>query len=418
MSMRYGTRRPGRLAAAGVLAVAAAGTALATAPSAGAATVHVVTPGESIQQAVDSARPGDVIEIMPGTYRESVLVTTPRLTIRGVGARLVTLRPAATADSTTAAPTAAPTSSTASSTAAAPAGSSADATTAAPAGAAAAAPADSGTAAPAVTDPAEASCFTTGAGICVAGTADHPVRNVRIQGLTVTGFAKYGIAASDTDRLTVTGVNAKDNGMYGIGEQKSVRATFTGNRASGNSEGGIFLANTTTEEGGALDLDGARVAGNVLTGNKMGVVLRRVRDMSVQGNSVSGNCAGMFIIGDENTPRAGDLTVRGNVVTDNTKYCAANTRLPFVQGAGIVLTGVENTVVERNIVTGNSGTSVMSGGVVLFHSFVGVLNTGNTIRDNVLSDNAPADLADRDTTGTGNTFTGNSCSVSLPAGRC
>ncbi|MBY8879213.1 right-handed parallel beta-helix repeat-containing protein [Streptomyces sp. PLK6-54] len=368
--MRYGTRRPGRLAAAGVLAAAAAGTALVAAPSADAATVHVVTPGQSIQQAVDSARPGDVIQIMPGTYRESVLVTVPRLTIRGAGAQRVTLRPAAQPASTTA------------------------------------------------TTKAAASCFTTGAGICVAGTDDHPVRNVRVQGLTVTGFAKYGIAASGTDRLTVTRVDASDNGMYGIGEQKSVRATFTRNRAANNGEGGIFLANTTSEEGGALDLDGARVSGNVLTGNKMGVVLRRVRDMSVQGNSVSGNCAGMFVIGDENTPRGGDLTVRGNVVTDNTKYCAANTRLPFVQGAGIVLTGVENTVVERNIVTGNSGTSVMSGGVVLFKSFVGVPNTGNTIRDNVLSGNAPADLADGDTTATGNTFTGNSCSVSLPAGRC
>ena len=371
MSMRYGIRRPGRLAAAGVLTAAAVGSALVAAPSAGAAAVHVVTPGHSIQRAVDSARPGDVVQIQPGTYRESVLVTVPRLTIRGAGAQKVTLEPAAK-------PTAATTT--------------------------------------AATAKAAASCFTTGAGICVAGTDAKPVTGVRVQDLTVSGFAKYGIAASGADRLTVTGVTARNNGMYGIGEQKSARAVFVGNRAAGNGEGGIFLANTTSEEGGALDLDGARVAGNVLTGNKMGVVLRRVRDMSVQGNAMSGNCAGMFVIGDENTPRAGDLTVRGNVVTANTKYCAANTRLPFVQGAGIVLTGVENTVVERNIVTGNSGTSVMSGGVVLFRSFVGVPNTGNTIRNNVLSDNAPADLADGDT-GT-NTFTGNACSVSLPAGRC
>lgn len=381
MSMRFGIRRPGRLAGAGVLAAAAAGTALVAAPSAGAATVHVVAPGQSIQRAVDASRPGDIVQILPGTYQENVLVTVPRLTIRGSGVRNVTLEPA-------------------------------------PKVTAQASP-KTGTATAATTDATTAtSCFTAGTGICVAGTAGHRVQGVHITGLTVTGFATYGIAGTETDGLRVTGVSSHDNGMYGIGAQKSVRSLFAGNRAANNAEAGIFLANTTQEEGGALDQQGAQVVGNELTGNKMGVVLRRVRDMNVEDNAATGNCAGMFVIGDENTPRGGDLTVRQNVVSANTKYCAANTRLPFVQGAGIVLTGVENTVVERNTVTGNSGTSVMSGGVVLFHSFVNVPNTGNTIRDNTLSGNAPADLADRDTAGKDNTFTGNSCSTSQPAGRC
>jgi nitrous oxidase accessory protein NosD len=369
MSMCFGTRRPGRLAGAGVLAATVAGAALVAAPPAGAATVRTVAPGQSIQRAVDASRPGDVVQILPGTYREDVLVTVPRLTIRGSGAQKVTLEPGAkvTAQGTAKAAT---------------------------------------------------SCFAPGVGICVAGTQGHRVPGVRIQGLTVTGFAGYGIAASETDGLVVTGVSAHDNGLYGIGEQKSVRTLFAGNRAANNGEAGIFVSNTVQEEGGALDQQGTQVVGNDLTGNKMGVVLRRVRDMNVQDNAMTGNCAGMFVIGDENTPRAGDLTVRGNLVAANTKYCAANSRLPFVQGAGIVLTGVENTVVEHNTVTGNSGTSVMSGGVVLFHSFVGVPNTGNTVRDNVLSGNAPADLADRDSAGRNNTFTGNSCSTSQPAGRC
>ncbi|MFI1095222.1 nitrous oxide reductase family maturation protein NosD [Streptomyces sp. NPDC020917] len=381
MSMCFGIRRPGRLAGAGVLAAAAVGTALVAAPSAGAATVHVVAPGQSIQRAVDASRPGDIVQILPGTYQENVLVTVPRLTIRGSGQRNVTLEPAPKVTAQGAPKTgAAPTATT-------------DAT-------------------------AATSCFTAGTGICVAGTEGHRLKGVHITGLTVTGFATYGIAATQTDGLKVTGVSSHDNGMYGIGEQKSVRALFAGNRAANNGEAGIFLANTTQEEGGALDQRGARVFGNELTGNKMGVVLRRVRDMNVEDNTMSGNCAGMFVIGDENTPRGGDLTVRQNVVSANTKYCAATSRLPFVQGAGIVLTGVENTVVERNTVTGNSGTSVMSGGVVLFHSLVNVPNTGNTIRDNTLSGNAPADLADRDTAGKGNTFTGNSCSTSQPAGHC
>ena len=42
-----------------------------------------VQPGGSIQEAVDQAQPGDTIRVAPGTYRESVLVELPNLTLVG-----------------------------------------------------------------------------------------------------------------------------------------------------------------------------------------------------------------------------------------------------------------------------------------------------------------------------------------------
>lgn len=63
------------------------------------------------------------------------------------------------------------------------------------------------------------------------------------------------------------------------------------------------------------------------------------------------------------------------------------------------------------------GTSPLSGGIVLFKSFVGALNERNDIRDNVVLRNGSADLANRDT-GQGNTFTRNRCTLSEPAGMC
>lgn len=81
------TRRPTRLPTrrARQLAGAAAGLliGLGTAPPAHAATVRVVHPGQSIQQAVDGARPGDTILVLPGTYHESVLLTASDVTLRG-----------------------------------------------------------------------------------------------------------------------------------------------------------------------------------------------------------------------------------------------------------------------------------------------------------------------------------------------
>jgi parallel beta-helix repeat protein len=45
---------------------------------------HTVKAGGSIQRAVDAARPGDTIEVEPGTYEESVLVDVDRVTLRGL----------------------------------------------------------------------------------------------------------------------------------------------------------------------------------------------------------------------------------------------------------------------------------------------------------------------------------------------
>ena len=46
-------------------------------------TIRVPRDRSTIQRAVDAARPGDLVLVSPGIYRESVRVTTPYLTIRG-----------------------------------------------------------------------------------------------------------------------------------------------------------------------------------------------------------------------------------------------------------------------------------------------------------------------------------------------
>ncbi|MER5641667.1 right-handed parallel beta-helix repeat-containing protein [Kitasatospora sp. NPDC002227] len=355
-----------------VLPVAAAAllTCLGAAPPAfagGGANWHLVHPGESIQQAVDAARPGDGVLVLPGTYRESVRITTPHLTLRGLGPGTV-LAPAEQR-----------------------------------AGEPAPAPA--------------ASCAAAGHGICVDGTPAAPLLGVTVADLTVRGYPKNGIDASGTDGLVVRGVHALDNGQQGISQEKSVRAVVQGNVARGNGQAGVFLANAAYEEGGAIDTRGTVIGENELSGNRLGVVVRRARELTVEHNEVHGNCGGVFVIGDENVPRAGALTVRRNHVHENNKYCPPNPRLAFIQGSGIMLTGAEDTRVTENRVEGNTGTSPMSGGIVLLHSLVGSPNARISVTDNLALNNGPADLADRDT-GPGNTFTGNTCGVSEPAGHC
>lgn len=370
------TYRAGSLASIAASALTISTLMVGTAPPArAAASLHIVRPGESIQQAADRAHPGDTIELLPGTYRGSVLVTVSGLTIRGAG----------------------------------------DATVIAPAvgGGRQARSADSGIGS---AEPAGGDCSAPGNGICVLGTAGHRVTGVVIESLAVSGFAGNGVSGSETDLMTVRNVLVADNGEEGISQEKSTRGRLVDNRASGNGQAGIFVTNVAYGEGGAIDTEGAVIADNQMTGNRFGADLRRVRDLVFQENVVSGNCSGVFVVGDEGVPRGGALTVRDNQVSANNEYCPPNDRLPYLQGVGIVLTGVEDTVLTDNHLEGNVGASPMSGGIVLFRSFRGGPDTGNRITGNTVVGNKPADMADRDG-GPGNTFQGNVCRTFEPAGR-
>ncbi|MFD7324169.1 nitrous oxide reductase family maturation protein NosD [Streptomyces sp. NPDC059875] len=343
------------------VAIVATGVGAAAPTSSGHRTVHQVKPGESIQQAVDAANPGDIIVLSPGTYRESVRITTSDLTLRGSSFFPTVIVPGAAA--------------------------------------------------------ADDACAKAGHGICVTGTTSRPVERVTVRSLTLRGFAKNGLWASRTDRLTVRGVVAEKNGNWGIAQERSVRSVLSHNIARDNGDAGLFVSNTTDTEEGAADTKGTVISHNRLTGNRIGATVRRLRNLTVERNEATGNCAGVFVVGDESTPRAGAMSLRRNSIHANNKFCPKTPRLPALQGSGIVLTGAEKTLVAKNRVVDNVGTSPLSGGIVLFKSFVGALNEQNEIRDNVVLRNGAADLANRDT-GKGNTFRGNTCALSEPAGMC
>ncbi|MFF9766405.1 nitrous oxide reductase family maturation protein NosD [Streptomyces sp. NPDC014636] len=346
-----------------------AGAFLGATPASAAHQTLVVRPGESIQKAVNAARPGDTVLLLAGTYRESVTVKTPGLTLRGMGRRTVVQPPGKTK--------------------AAPHGKKGSVT-----------------------------CREAGNGICVIGGKNKAVPDVTVADLRVTGFPKTGVWSMGTDRLTVERVTADDNGQWGIAQEHSTRGVFRGDTARGNGDAGLFLANSVKAEQGARDTKGTLVTGNHLENNRIGLTVRRLRNLSVTYNHVKGNCAGVFVVGDENKPKTGALTVSHNLVERNNKYCPKTARLPYLQGSGIVLTGTEKALVTWNAVTGHSGRSPLSGGIVLFKSFVGVTSERNRITGNYLGSNSPADLVNQEATKSGNAFDGNSCRASKPAGLC
>ncbi|MFD3735858.1 nitrous oxide reductase family maturation protein NosD [Streptomyces sp. NPDC058632] len=334
--------------------------ALAPAASAHSGPEQVVRPDQSIQKAVDAASPGATIVLTRGTYRGSVTITK-RLTLRGAGEQTVIV--------------------------------------------------------PGKEEEAPSACAKEGDGICVTGTDDHPVTGVRIQSLTVTGFKKNGVSATRTDQLEIHQVTARDNGRWGIAQDRSTRASIRHNTASGNGDAGLYTANVfeADAESKTLDTRGTVISGNRLTGNRIGMTTRRLRNLTVEHNAITENCAGVFVV----LPRtAGDLTIRRNAVYENNEHCPATARLPHLQGVGIVLVGTEKALVTQNAVRDNVGDSPYSGGIVVFGSMDGVPNERNVVRDNLVLGNLPADLATRDDEGKDNEFINNVCRTSVPAGTC
>lgn len=345
--MRHAHTRAATAAALALAAVTVLPAAHA-APTAGGAVLRVPA-GQSIQAALDTARPGDTVELGPGTHTGGVEIATSGVTLRGSGPGTV-LEPGA-----------------------------------------------------------PGRCAASGDGVCLTGAGAAPLTGVRVADLTVRGFPGAGIHAAHTTGLQVTGTWATGNGTHGISVEYSTGTRVVGNTTSENPQAGVFIA-----EG---DADGTVVAGNTITGNRTGMNVRRARHLSVEHNRFTGNCAGMFVVGDENTPPAGSLAIRANTFAENNRYCPPTARLAHIQGSGVVLTGATEVTVADNLFRGHRGDSPMSGGVVFAPSFVGVPSSGHVVRGNVFLANDPADIAVRDS-GTGNTFTGNTCSVSEPATLC
>jgi len=190
-------------AAAFGISLSLTGAVPALASSAGQATpssIIVVSPGQSIQQAVNHAHPGDTILIKPGVYRQTVQIRKDGITLRGSGDSLhgTVLRPPHRRPHTVC-----------------------------------------------------RSAFGV-TGVCVlakkidvtTGKVFQRVHNDTVTGLYVAGFPDNGVFGYGTDGLTVTNVTAVNDGGYGISRFVSSRTLFADDVAIGNHEAGFYVGDS------------------------------------------------------------------------------------------------------------------------------------------------------------------------------
>lgn len=353
-------------------------TAFAVAGSASAATTHqarpaaatiVVSPGQSIQAAVNHAHPGDTVLLKPGVYHQSVQIRTDGITLRGSGNSRhgTVLKPPARKPHT----------------------------------------------------------LCTGAfgvtGVCIlakkinmqSGAVLQAVRHNTVTGMYVTGFPANGVFGYGTNGLTVTNVSAVNDGDYGISRFESTRTLFARDTAVGNHEAGFYV-------GDSPDADTV-VRDNVSIGNQFGIFVRHARGVAVFHNLAIKNCEGILVLDDGQKGGAGNAAIFRNVAIGNNKFCAKSADTPVnVKGGGILLLGATRTLVAHNAVSGNTGRQFNSGGIVVLSAST-ISHGSNPNHDTIVANHAfrnrPADLI-WDGTGVGVHFVANHCGTSQPAGLC
>jgi hypothetical protein len=356
---------------AAVAVATLAGLAAVTPATAHPAHEHTVRSGQSIQAALDAARPGDTVTVLSGVYRENLGITKNGITLRGRGARLV---PPATAQSRRCSENFG----------------------------------------------LEENPF----GICISGVIDPdnfevrvPVRNVTVDGFTVTGFGDSAIIGFGTANAVIKNNDATGGPTgsgYGVLMFRTTGSKVLYNRTHDSGGAGIYI-------GSSLDAR-ALVAHNVSYNNGfLGLMVRDSVGGTIEHNLSYGNCRGLGLVDGGFPGTSANWLIRNNVLVRNTRACPDEPN--DVSGVGILLAGAHANTITRNVITDNAPTSTVvaySGGIILAAGgpFGGTgVATGNTITNNVILRNAPADL-NLVETGPGNTFAGNVCGTSRPAGHC
>ena len=302
MPSRLKWARLAALALAGAVALFAAGcgsggsSSTSTAAPGPSTTIHVPADAPTVQAAVDQSKPGDMVLIAKGIYREAVMVRTPRLTIRGEDRNDVIFD----------------------------------------------------------------GDFTLSDGIVVAtdgvSVENLTLRNYLNNGLIFNGILTPD-GTADPAQKPIDGwrgryLTAINNGLYGVYAFSSQNGVFEHVYASGSGDSGIYIGqcqpcNAVVTDSAAVSntigYEGTNSGGNV-------VLVRSVYNRNRIGIAI--NSSHM-----ERAVASSDVVVAGNTVNDNDNPVTPEGDGAF--GFGIAIGGAEHVTISKNRVRGNRGVGIV-----------------------------------------------------------
>jgi len=283
--------------------------------------LQVVRPGGSIQQAIDHARPGGWVLVLPGVYRETSNATNGLEISRSVNLiGLSTPRKRVVL---------------------ANAGGQRNGIVAVPA--------EHTDCMACHTDLAPP--FPLYPGVDATPSMEPPtIHGLTVSGITIKDFSNNGFFARGLDGFAIVDVHSVNNPNYGIFPVSSKNGIITRSSATGADDSGIWVETS----------ENVKVTHNVVENNVNGFEISNSDDILIAYNRIRGNSIGVasLFLPDifEVRPDARRVTIRDNDIRDNNKPNTASegSILATVPpGIGILHLGADDSVISGNVVEGN-----------------------------------------------------------------
>jgi hypothetical protein len=285
--------------------------------------VQVVRPGRSIQRAIDRAKPGGWIFVLPGTYRE-IGNPTNGLNINKSGIHLIgfsTKKRRVVLEN---------------------AGNQRNGI--------AAVPSDRSDCMGCHTDLAPPFPLIDGADPEMMKSTEPAIHGLLIRGITIKDFVNNGLFTENVDRFAIIDVISEGNKNYGIFPTLSSNGIITHSKATGANDSGIWVETS----------ENVRVTHSLVEGNVNGFEISNSSNITLAYNVSRNNTVGLaslFLpdIFDER-PDATGYVIRDNVFENNNKPNTARSGsiLSTVpSGTGVLHVGADDSVFLRNHIEGN-----------------------------------------------------------------
>jgi parallel beta-helix repeat protein len=299
--------------------------------------IQIVFPWQSIQAAIDKARPGGFVFVLPGTYHENAAGTNGLQIDKGIHLVGLSNRHKRVVLEN--------------------AGSQRNGIVAVPSEHYDCMSCHSSLAPP----------FDLHPGVPTTLPPTPTIYGLTISGITIKDFSNNGLFARGLDGFVFADVHSVNNPNYGIFPVSSKNGLITHSSASGADDSGIWVETS----------ENVRVTHNLVEDNVNGFEVSNSDDIVLEGNVARGNTVGMAILFLPDIfdvrPDARRIVIRGNHLHDNNRPNTAGPGAILATvppGFGVLHIGVDDSLIEQNLIEHND-----FGGVAIVDYCLATLGT-------------------------------------------